>query len=398
MKKSRETLEYEIEKRLPDVEPKDLCRKLFAQNKIPVNISSNIISQQSKFTEYSEFILYCFAKQVTPQLINEYYTSKEIEFFNNYKYEMFKIKFPIEFDVKQVTDDQWIGRYSAKELMQLRSAGLINYNINTQRALTHIVKGEKDYYRITINKHNLKEIKNSIQERKFIPNTITLNINEDDPNASYIYKNDKLIVNSISSFDIIDGFHRYLAFGQIYDLDSNFDYPLEIRICNYSNSKGQQFTFQEDQKTPMKKIEAEGLNQYSLYNGICQRLNNDSLCNFQGLICNGGIINPGVFAWALKLYKVNNRKEMIEVAKEIRTKLNNLSELQPELLEKNWSNYHVCLVSYCFYNNIEPEIILKTINIMDKKISDKEKKSFSSYKTFSKSLRTIVEKFLSEVI
>lgn len=126
---------------------------------------------------------------------------------------------------------------------------MINYNVNAQRTMQRVIKGDKELYRITLNKHAVNSIRRSFESGEFIPNTITLNIPEDPENEFYYNeKNSELVIKNINHFDISDGYHRYVAACQAYDQNDKFNYPLEIRIVSFDNDKVKKFIFQEDQK------------------------------------------------------------------------------------------------------------------------------------------------------
>lgn len=396
MKANKSRLIGELTMRFPNVNPQKVAAELKQKYDIPLSISANILSAQKYLDEYSEYILYCFCDIITPNLVKTYFVDREINYYGRQKYEIKTVKFPIVFNVNPVTDQQWIGSFTMKELMEFRAAGLINYNINTQRTLAHIVKGNQDYYTVAINRINVEQIKGMVKRGEFIPNTITLNIQTDDPIADFEYKDGKLIVRSITAFDIIDGFHRYLAFGQIYDEEPDFDYPLEIRITNFGESKGKQFTYQEDQKTLMKKVDSDSLNQYNLYNMLVQRLNEDTLCDFHGLIKTGRTISEGYLAVALKIYNISDRKEMIGLVKIIRDKLNRLTMIDPNLLEMEWQPWHIYTAVWCFKNEKSPDITVKSIYKSDE--LDKETKTkILKASTFKDKTQKCIESIVKEV-
>lgn len=396
MKANKSKLIGELSIRFPNVNPQKVTAELKRKYDIPLNLSANILSGQKYLDEYSEYILYCFCDVITPNLTDTYFVDREINYYSEQRFKIETVEFPIVFNVNQVTEEQWIGAFTMQELMKFRAAGLINYNINTQRTLAHIVKGNQDYYNVSINRTNIKKIKGMVERGEFIPNTITLNIQVDDTISDFEYKNGKLIIKSIKAFDIIDGFHRYLAFGQIYDENPDFDYPLEVRITNFSESKGKQFTYQEDQKTFMKKVDSDSLNQYDLYNMLVKRLNEDTLCDFCGLIKTGKTISEGRLAVALKIYDISDRKEMIGLVKVIRDKLNRLTMIDPDLLEMEWQPWHIYTAVWCFKNEKSPDITVKSIYKADK-IDKVIKNRILKANSFKDKTQKYIENIVKEV-
>jgi hypothetical protein len=317
-------------------------------------MSSDIISLRRDLSDYSEFILFTLIDIFDEKLIDKYYSSAEIKKYKKTKFNIEKISFPIEFDVCQVTNDQWIGATTYGFLMKLRDAQLIHYNENTQRTLTHKTRGGVERWVPTVNKRAVDAIRESFAEKRFIPNTITLNIQIDEE-ADFEYKDHKLIINKLDSFDITDGFHRYLAFGQVFDFNKDFDYPMEIRITNFGDNKANQFIYQEDQKTKMRKSDSDSHNQYNYSVQVLNRLNEDNTCNLFGEINNtNGMMHFGTAVLVLdntyfsKKKKIS-KKEIIEISKEIKTGINNFTEEYDDFLNKRWTNNQIIVVLYGIY-------------------------------------------------
>lgn len=187
--------------------------------------------------------------------------------------------------------------------MRLRDAQLINYNTNAQRTLQRTIRYGVESYKIAINRKALANIKKSFIEGDFIPNTITLNIPEDEVDWSYDDSKKQLKINKIKHFDIADGYHRYLAMCQIKDEDPKFDYPMELRVVFFPDSKIKQFIYQEDQKTKMKKIDSDSMNMNAPENLVTERLNRDPMFFYKGGISHGnGVIDYSEFASCVKYF------------------------------------------------------------------------------------------------
>ena len=221
---------------------------------IPVSISADICSNRRDIGEFNDFICYAFLSQLKPKLIPDYFTDREINAFSVQKYEERKQLDKVEFhNMIRITDDQWIGSITVKQLMKLKDAQLIKYNENTQRTLQRVVRGENRYYKIFLDKTSVSEIKGAFENNAYIPDDITLNVpieeDEYDPERLTItFKPPKMM-------DILDGYHRYIAISQAVRDNPDFDYTMEIRIVSFSEEKAKQFIYQKDQKTKMKKIQ-----------------------------------------------------------------------------------------------------------------------------------------------
>ena len=351
--------------------------ELYSKYGIPVSMSSDIIGGRKDLSEYNTFVLFAITDIIKPEWIEQYYSPQEIKMFNGQQYDVEPIKFPIKLHLIKITDDQYIGRTTAQFLMKLRAEQLINYNADTQRALRIMVKGGTIILRPFLNSKAVNEIDESYATGTFIPNMITLNINQDDENADYVYdeKEEILTINNITAFDIADGYHRYLGLSRNYDRDNNWDYPMMLQISTFSVGKAKQMIFQEDQKTQMKKIDSFTYNQYNSGNMVVTRLNSDNNCNLSGLInITDGIVDAGILAKAIdRLYfqkKNVERKEIINTAKLLRSELNYFTEEHSEYLERKWEPYEILAIVYGLFNEYEPDQIVDAISHLSKENRD----------------------------
>ena len=351
----------------------DIYLKLEENYNIPIALSTDIFSSRIKLNDIkSDFILFAILDEIkaAKKELNTYFTENEIKTYKKTKYETNDIKFPLSFNVVQVSSDQWIGSIDFKDVMKLRTASLINYNKNTQRTLTRKIKGGVESFVITINRKAIKSIKTSFNNNIYIPDTITLNIQEDDDKADFYYdeKTNKLIINDISAFDIIDGYHRYFAFSQLYDLDNDMSYPMEIRITNFGEDKANQFIYQQDQKTKMKKSDSNTFNKYNAGNQIVDRLNTDASFDMQGQILkNGGKIDYGKFALFINGVYFDNKtsvgkKEIINATKELKQGINEFVEEYDIYLDKKWDYKEIAIIISGIRHKHKPEEIIKHIN------------------------------------
>ena len=319
---------------------KELTKALNEKYDIPVSIASDIISLRSDIQYATDFILFCITSELMPNLIESHYSDGEIEKYSNAKYTQRKSVFPLHFTMIKISDDQWIGSITAKELIKLRDMQLINYNENAQRTMQHILRGDVEYYRIALNKSAVSQIENLYSNGTYISNTITLNI----PETEYDYKYDEdthdFVISKIDHFDIIDGYHRYIAMSNLINKGS-FDYPMELRITTFSDSKDQQMIWQEDQKTKMRRVDSKSLNQNDFATRICNQINADKQSNLCGLISrNKGVINAAYFCNIVQMLyatQVKNRGDEIKLKNEISAGLNKLTSEDVSLLNTPWT-------------------------------------------------------------
>lgn len=419
MLKKKEELEQYLEKEiLKIISNTELCIKIYDYIKdkydIPRVITSDYISMRLPLEQASEFILFCLLDGIEKVInknktdIDKFFTMQEFKTYKDSKYEVNEIKFPLRLKMIQVADDQWIGKIDTKTLMNFRKAQLINYNANAQRTMQRIVKGEKEYYKITINKETVSAIKGLVKKNVYIPTPFTLNI-PTDSNSDFYYDEDRceLVIKSLEVFDISDGYHRYVTFCSIHDDDKegNFNYNMEFRIINFPDDKVQQFIYQEAQQTKMRRIDSNSFNMNKAANVVVTRLNENPMCNLQGLISrNQGIIHFGYLADFVNYFyfrKENKAKEKtitISAIKELTDNFNMLTEYDSVYLEKEYSFKQLAAVMCMFdyFKDKNKQHMLEIMGEVIKRTEQLDNKKFYS-KTPKKSMMNDIEEIIAEV-
>lgn len=416
MLKARQSLEeYLTEQFDKIVLDNDKCKAIYNYAHktygIPKGLVSDLVSKRMEMSEVSEFVLFilldslCKTETDSKEIktIDNFYTMQEAKHYRNSEYEVQTIKFPLIFKMTQITDDQWIGKITIDTLMQLRQAQLINYNINAQRTMQRVVRGDKESYKITLNQKAVKEIQSSFEDESFIPNTITLNIPADiESDFYYDEDNDSLVIKKIDHFDITDGYHRYISACQVKDVNPNFDYPMELRIVNFTEDKAKQFIFQEDQKTKMRKVDSNAMNMNKAANIVVTRLNENVKCNLKGLISrNEGAIPFGELAELVDYFyfkgigKGKERSVTIQAIKELTDNFNMLTEYNTEYLERKMDYRTLLVTMFCFDyfkdKDLDSDKICEIIEESSKIIKESDNKKFQN-KAPRKSLMLEVEK------
>lgn len=409
MLKERASLANKIEKKILFViNKKSILRKysndLFEKYNISKTKSHELITLKKHLQDESDFIVFCFADVILDQKedrynVEKWYTQIEIGNYSQAKYKEHRIQFPIRFNMVQISDNQWIGRVTVKELMELSDAQLINYNENAQRTMQHVINGGVEYYRITLNRNAVKQIRESYKNGIFIPNTITLNIPE---TVKIDYENGILTINEETYFDILDGYHRFVALSNIYNVDPSFDYVMELRLVQFEEDRAKQFIYQEDQKTKMSKVDSNSFNVNSDSNKIVMWLNSSTTCNLAGKIHhNGGIVNPGYLGHIInvvyfidnKKKKENEQKDWIEIRKEIRDKINELTDENKEYREKQWD--YLFTVLAVFGSKYMDDIAREVPALYDyiKKESEKYKIIYMNYNISRESISRLYQAY-----
>lgn len=380
MLKPRHLLEKELTllfENLEDTKIKqDYYKELEEEFNIPIDMSSDIISVRRYLSEYNEFILFAVTSVINKRKVSTYFTPREIENYTGQKYKRKKINPRMDLPMFAVADDQWIGASDAQFLMMLRESQAINYNADTQRALEVLTNGGKTIYRPSVDYTAVKEIAEAFAEEQFVPNTISLNINLDDEQTELIFKDNILHIRNFTAFDIFDGYHRYLAMATNYDRDHNWNYPIELRITNFSVSKARQFIYQEDHKTKMKRVDVAAFDQYNPGNIITERLNKDPEFNLYNMInLKDGLIHSGLFSIGINRCYFNkrnkvDRRDIIAKSKIIKSRLNDFTDEYNEYLDRKWKKYEIWTIIYGIYKNHSLVDIHTAIEKVDKKILD----------------------------
>lgn len=327
-----------------------LCMAVFKKYRIPLGMVSDIVTLRTDMEYALEVMLYCIAAtlsslakdsilNIEPVNLSMYFSEREIKEYSNYKYQTQTLEFPYTFESLMVEikpDEQYIGKITVKELMKLRDAQVINYNANTQRTMTLKRGNDFEYYKIALNKKAVNKISELYRNRDFIPNTITFNLS---PEADFIYKNGKLTINSATAFDIVDGYHRYIAMSNLYNLDETFDYPMEVRVMFLSEENAKQFIYQEAQHTPLAKANLNTMNKNAVSVKVCRFVKNNL---GDDVINQNGIINEALFVRLIEILYIEKgsyeRSKIIEVATKISDTINNTLKIYPKLLDSRWDN------------------------------------------------------------
>ena len=155
-----------------------LVTEIEKENNVPTGITMDIIAGRTNLEEDNEFLLFLICNKINSDKAKEFFTENEIGFYQTQQYERDEFEFPLDIQCLRVASDQWIGVADVNFLIELRKAQLINYNANAQRTMQRVVRGSKETYKISLNAKALKEIKISLSQGNFIPNTITLNMPE----------------------------------------------------------------------------------------------------------------------------------------------------------------------------------------------------------------------------
>lgn len=391
----------------------DVCEYAYQTYGIPKDITSDFISRKP-LSEATEFVLFCLLDAIehvngqSYSKITHYFVDKEIDAWKNTKYKIDKVRFPLRFKVVQVSEDQWIGRITLKTLMKLRAAQLINYDENTQRTMQKVIRGDNEVYQITIDEATVSAIADLYREDKYIPTPFTLNLPAENLDNDFYYDEDscELVIKSLDMFNIVDGYHRYIAACRVCDENDDFDYSMELRIINFFVTKAQQFIYQQDQKTKMKKSDSDSYNSTRYSNMVVTRLNNDMNCEIVGQISNNkGIINFGQMSNLVELFyfKYKNKEEqkklLTEVYNELKECFNLLASYDQSYKIEKYTYKKLVTIMTCFnyYTNRDKSKMCEVIRIVMEKVGNIENSTFLSNNKVLRRYIKDVENIIKEV-
>jgi len=341
---------------------------------VPRRISVDMLSLKSPLSEYSPFLVFCLIEAMDYVLqkdrVSRFFTETEIQYFSHQQMESKSSNgFPIVIKCIPVSGDQWIGSIDINFLIMLREKQITRYNENTQRVMERVVLNNTEMFKISVNNSAVTSIKKAFEDGIYIPDDITFNIPVDGQSDFY-YDNRRLelVINYVNALDIADGYHRLLAIYRTKEEYPDFNYPMEIRITNFTEEKVKQFIFQKDQKTKMRKIDSDSMNMNSCANIVVERLNQDVLCNFRGLLGRNSAIIPFAefakmidFLWFKPLKnKTEAQKLVLPVTQEIKEKLNLVAEEDPSTLTRRMSFIEVAILTVFLHDFSLEELAGKT--------------------------------------
>ena len=399
----KEELLKELRKQLDKVAlqketPNRLAEYCLDNYNIPISVSMDLITDRVALSQEKDEVIYCLTEALNKvcrkDLVSKYYTSKDQESYENFTYHKSKVSFPIIIPAIDIDEErQWIGKVSAKQLIEWKSLGLIRYNIEKQRVRKKIVRGDDVSYKIDVKEKSVNQISKLMDNNEFIPNTITLDLPEDDENLNFHYDYDKreLIIDKLDHFDITDGFHRLLGMERSAMKNPGFDYRMELRITFFPIYRTQSFIFQEDQTNKMTATNSNSMNKGRASNVVVDRLNEmGNNCNICGQIKrSGGILDYAALSDLVEYFFFNgyygkeyNFKDIGEVVPKVTSLINAFVDAEPEYYEQ-YINYR--MLSTYFYmvltKGIDPKFAAKKVvkaqkqGILDKITLRKVRKS-----------------------
>ena len=310
----------------------DYCATAFD---LPRGYTMDLVANRTSLADEKDQILFYIADALDHVLhtsyVEEYFKKTEKEKYIDSKYAENGIDYPIIISCIETNQGrQWIGSIDVQWLMRLRKANKIRYNADKQRVRQRLLKGEEPIFKNTVKERSVREIAKLMKDGNYIPDDITLDIPDDcECDFQYYDQSKEMVINKLDTFDITDGYHRYLAMCRCYDEDPSFNYPMELRITKFSVVRTQQFIYQKDQKNKMSITNSKSMNTFRPSNDVINRMNErGSGFELPGMIQrNGGSIEYAGLSDIIEYYwfkgkrNISNR-DIAEVKIEVQSILN----------------------------------------------------------------------------
>lgn len=384
--KSREELNEYAEKvfrKHKEVKNRKLRRNLFDEIENHFGIDTSVVDAMITFKrdikEFTNFEVFAVMWFLDRDCLDKYFTTTEIESFSHEKIIEQKVEFPLIFNnAIKVADNQFLIATDMRELMRYRQARMLNYDANEQRALKRVKFGTTEIYKPFVNNVSVKQIKERILAGDYVPDPLTFNMGDD---AEYTFDDGTLTINHITKgmMNLDDGYHRYLAMGQIYDSDPSFNYPVVIQIVAFSNAKANQFIYQQDQKNRMKKIVSDTYDQNAVPNLIVARINEDPTFAFNGMIGrNQSLINSAVLAKLIAAFyhtkdiRKSDVREIAAIQRDLITKFNVL--VSDDRFLSEYDDVKLFVTLYVFTSNVNPHNYIEAITTIVDNLTSEEKR------------------------
>lgn len=342
---------------------KRLVMYLYVQYKMPLFRANTIMSFNLALDEIKDievfWIMSALNHLFTANIdLTLYFTEIEIENYSVMKWRNeAESNFPLTIKCLPVSDRQWIGTVEARDIVKWRNS-FLRYNKNIQRRLRTVVRGGKTYEEITLKEGSVKRIKELLLQRKFVPNTITLNMGDD---CEYYYDDAQtsLVITSADHLDLTDGYHRLVALSKVLEENPDYDLTMELRITAFSESLANHFIWQEEQRNVMPKNVIQSYNLDDIGNRIVKKVNEDPTCNLCGNITRGGLCDFSTFADMLsycllrEMPQEEKKRALITVSKDMVMSINTITENDPDMISRKFTAKDIRILVYtcCKYYN-----------------------------------------------
>lgn len=263
-------------------------------------------------------------------VLTDYFTEDEISLYKNTTFiQKIQDSYPIILDkLLQVESDQWVCVKDIEFLEFLYDRRLIQCQTLFQPNILLEIPEGVNTHTIPLDKEYIRNIVSSIENRTYLPKTIILNLNVDDPTVEFDYSSGRLILKK-GKFNIIDieTAHQFAAYMKVYRNNKDVNFNFVLKITGFTEKKALQFIFQENSHAKIDKRCLRPLNAEAYPNVVINKLNSedDSCLNDKIGSKSGNIVNNvQLFNLIDYLYELNDKKEAEALAFKLKYLFNKL--------------------------------------------------------------------------
>lgn len=296
MKKERNELELLLYSLFDSYATKDeVINKVidkFSERNILRGDIIKIINKNDSLESKSEVILYLLAKyfyEVTGEPpINpaNWFTDLEIKEADKYKEtKAAQKKFPIIIEnVIKMADGYYTTVETIQTIVDWYARRIISYNFETQRNPKVKVLKDKIVESVNVNTDSVSEIEKEIINGTFIPNYVTLNVLQNGEESIKYDPTNRVLVIESGEVNILDGFHRSLAFMGAVKQFPNIERFTGVNITNFDVDKARKFIRQEDKRNKIDETFLESLNSENFESIVIKKINERSDSELKGKV------------------------------------------------------------------------------------------------------------------
>ena len=333
----------------------DVIRELAEKYKFNTGVASDLITGNI-LTEYLDGRqIYQLASVIIDNFnAEDYFGKSKIELYS--KPEKPEETYPIEFEnVLQISEDQFLTTISTQKIRELYNKAIIYYNLATQRDPKIYTVDGKTEVKIRINKSSVSQIKYLLIENKFIPNALTWNVRNGEESGVWDYSSGLATFElKANGFDIIDGFHRYLAIVQALRINPELDIQFPLYIVVFNEDKAKRFIAQEDKRNKINPYYSKALDIGKFEHRVLTLMNKDSDFVFYDSF---GVLDNARFNFGKTMTTIgqlygnkgyDSQFEILSLKNYLIKSFNELINESPKL-EKTFSGFDVRVALCCFY-------------------------------------------------
>lgn len=213
-----------------------------------------------------------------------WFNPAEISEFRQYykSHDEDEVNLPLTFEnVTDLGDGVYAAPIDNAMIARMYKSGLLNYNPAIQREGKKAKLGENIIIKPTLNKTNIKEIKELVLKGKLKKTALAYNCapdtTTDELGYELIYDDKKqtLTITEGTKIDILDGMHRTRGILEAYKENPEIKGKMIVLFSNYTTAEAREYQVQLSKATPISKVRIKELESETLSAEIVRRLNSE---------------------------------------------------------------------------------------------------------------------------